>query len=52
MPSEKLMVGLKPVNFFSGNPGLDVAPSTQEQNKSVLYTGKDAEGSACCATEM
>jgi primary-amine oxidase len=38
MPSEKMTVGLKPVNFFSGNPGLDVAPSTQEANKSVLYT--------------
>ncbi|KAJ4324081.1 hypothetical protein N0V84_004047 [Fusarium piperis] len=37
MPSEKMMVGLKPVNFFSGNPGLDVAVSTQEKNKSVLY---------------
>lgn len=37
MPNEKLTVGLKPVNFFSGNPGLDVAPSTQDKNKSVLY---------------
>ncbi|KAH6954417.1 copper amine oxidase [Fusarium avenaceum] len=52
MPSEKLMVGLKPVNFFSGNPGLDVAPSRQEQNKSVLYTGEDAEGSACCVSKI
>jgi primary-amine oxidase len=52
MPSEKLMVGLKPVNFFSGNPGLDVAPSTQEQNKSVLYAGEDAEGLTCCATKV
>jgi len=34
---------LKPVNFFSGNPGIDVAPSTQEKNKSVLYDeGKSA----------
>ena len=38
MPSEKMVVGLKPVNFFAGNPGLDVRPSTQEVNKSVLYT--------------
>lgn len=37
MPSEKMTVGLKPVNFFEGNPGIDVAPSTQETNKSVLY---------------
>ncbi|KAJ5736992.1 uncharacterized protein N7483_002117 [Penicillium malachiteum] len=36
MPSEKMTVGLKPVNFFMGNPALDVAPSSQETNKSVL----------------
>ena len=41
MPSEKMTVGLKPVNFFMGNPGLDVAPSMQEMNQSVLcYEGK------------
>lgn len=28
MPSEKMVVGLKPINFFTGNPGLDVAVST------------------------
>lgn len=37
MPSEKMVVGLKPVNFFSGNPGIDVAVSRQDQNRSVLY---------------
>lgn len=36
MPCEKLIVGLKPVNFFDGNPGLDVPISTQERNCSVL----------------
>ncbi|KAJ5648171.1 hypothetical protein N7490_004543 [Penicillium lividum] len=36
MPSEKMVVGLKPVNFFMGNPSLDVAVSTQEWNRSVL----------------
>ncbi|KAJ5525135.1 hypothetical protein N7494_011785 [Penicillium frequentans] len=36
MPSEKMVVGLKPVNFFTGNPSLDVAVSTQERNRSVL----------------
>ncbi|KAJ4289022.1 hypothetical protein N0V90_011364 [Kalmusia sp. IMI 367209] len=51
MPSEKMMVGLKPVNFFLGNPGLDVAPSTQEKNKSVLYTEKDT-GPNCCAPRL
>ena len=47
MPNEKLLVGLKPVNFFSGNPGLDVAVSSQEVNKSVLYTSNKDEGKAC-----
>ncbi|KAK7211727.1 hypothetical protein V2G26_018905 [Clonostachys chloroleuca] len=50
MPSEKLMVGLKPVNFFSGNPGLDVAVSTQAKNKSVLYHGEDA--GSCCQSKL
>lgn len=36
MPSEKMTVGLKPVNFFSGNPAIDVAASSQEKNKSIL----------------
>ncbi|KAF5987288.1 primary-amine oxidase [Fusarium coicis] len=52
MPSEKMMVGLKPVNFFSGNPGLDVAPSTQEKNKSVLYIGEDKKDSTCCSSKL
>lgn len=52
MPSEKLVVGLKPVNFFSGNPGLDVAPSTQEKNQSVLYTGESAQSATCCQSKL
>lgn len=48
MPSEKMVVGLKPVNFFESNPGLDVAVSTQEQNKSVLVDGEQV-ASPCCA---
>jgi Cu2+-containing amine oxidase len=49
MPSEKMVVGLKPINFFSGNPGLDVAVSTQEKNKSVLVEdGTGAGSKACC----
>ncbi|KAF2724418.1 hypothetical protein K431DRAFT_262216 [Polychaeton citri CBS 116435] len=35
MPCEKMTVGLKPVNFFNGNPGIDVAVSTQHVNQSV-----------------
>ncbi|KAJ5363080.1 copper amine oxidase [Penicillium brevicompactum] len=50
MPSEKMTVGLKPVNFFTGNPGLDVALSTQESNRSVLVDGGDdtKPKSDCC----
>lgn len=39
MPSEKMTVGLKPVNFFSANPGLDVAVSSQAANHSVEVRG-------------
>lgn len=55
MPNDKISVGFKPVNFFGGNPGLDVAPSTQEKNKSVLYTGEEAEGGgdgSCCRSRL
>jgi primary-amine oxidase len=50
MPCEKMSVGLKPVNFFEGNPGIDVAPSTQEVNRSVLYIGDQVvrNGEDCC----
>ncbi|CAG8137454.1 unnamed protein product [Penicillium salamii] len=49
MPSEKMVVGLKPANFFMGNPGLDVAVSTQAQNQSVLVEGDDSSSkSSCC----
>ena len=33
MPCEKLVVGLKPVNFFDGNPGIDVALPVCEGGK-------------------
>ncbi|CAH0023596.1 unnamed protein product [Clonostachys rhizophaga] len=53
MPNEKFMVGLKPVNFFSGNPGLDVAVSTQDRNKSVLYTEAiENTGGSCCQSRL
>ncbi|KAF2009154.1 hypothetical protein BU24DRAFT_428676 [Aaosphaeria arxii CBS 175.79] len=51
MPSEKMMVALKPVNFFLGNPGLDIAASTQEDNKSVLYT-EGSEVPKCAASRL
>ncbi|KAF2713495.1 copper amine oxidase [Pleomassaria siparia CBS 279.74] len=43
MPCEKMVVGLKPVNFFDRNPALDVHVSTQERNKSVLVGEMDSE---------
>ncbi|KAH7016888.1 copper amine oxidase [Ilyonectria destructans] len=53
MPNEKMIVGLKPINFFTGNPALDVAVSTQEKNKSVLYD-EDAESKpdVCCGSRL
>jgi len=36
MPCEKMVVGLKPVNFFERNPGLDVQVATGEGGRSVL----------------
>lgn len=41
MPCEKMMVGLKPLNFFDRNPALDVQVSTQAKNKSVLVGEMD-----------
>jgi primary-amine oxidase len=40
MPAEKMSVGLKPVNFFGANPSVDVLPSSQERNLSVLVDGE------------
>lgn len=42
---EKMVVGLRPFNFFGRNPGLDVAASTQEQNRSVEVRAGD--GRSC-----
>ena len=41
MPVEKMAVGFKPVNFFTGNPSMDVAPSSQARNRSVLVDGEE-----------
>ncbi|KAB8346143.1 hypothetical protein FH972_023189 [Carpinus fangiana] len=38
MPCEVIKVALKPVNFFSKNPAIDVPPSTQAFNQSVLVS--------------
>jgi primary-amine oxidase len=49
MPVEKMMVTLKPLNFFTRNPALDVPISNQADNKSVLVTD-EAEAGSCCST--
>lgn len=38
MPCEVITVSLKPADFFQKNPAIDVPPSVQEINKSVLLT--------------
>ncbi|KAL4903059.1 hypothetical protein BDW74DRAFT_186649 [Aspergillus multicolor] len=44
MPVEILTVSLKPVNFFTRNPAIDVPPSTQERNCSVrVEVGQEAK---------
>lgn len=50
MPAEILKVSLKPVNFFTRNPAIDVAPSTQAFNKSAELTERHRQGGveACC----
>lgn len=49
MPCEKMTVGLKPINFFAGNPTMDVAVATQEANRSVRVG--DEASSGCCVAE-
>ena len=46
MPCEHMRVSLKPVNFFDKNPALDVPPSTQTVNGSVLISGNGVNGHA------
>lgn len=52
MPCESIKVSFKPVNFFERNPAIDVPPSTQAFNRSVLVAAKGGEvkrADACCA---
>jgi len=57
MPCEIIKVSLKPVNFFDKNPAIDVAPSNQGFNKSVLVAASGqaeavvgTQGDVCCST--
>lgn len=47
MPSEKMVVGLKPVNFFTSNPGIDVAVS-EPVHKSTLTSSSNV---SCTSTD-
>lgn len=64
MPVEIIKVALKPVNFFTKNPAIDVPPSEQSFNKSVLAKDSAAQhhqeigaavigtnGGVCCVKE-
>ncbi|TVY23656.1 Copper amine oxidase [Lachnellula hyalina] len=61
MPCEIIKVHLKPVNFFDKNPALDVPPSEQRFNKSVLASTSHQQeagaavigqnGKVCCVKE-
>lgn len=50
MPCEIISVALKPSNFFSENPALDVPPSEQHFNKSSLYKAKPHMNGSCVRT--
>lgn len=62
MPCEIIKVFMKPVNFFDKNPALDVPPSQQDFNKSVLASAKHhqgsqeavvgAKGEVCCTSKL
>lgn len=59
MPCEILKVHMKPVNFFDKNPALDVPPSEQNFNKSVLVSRQPSteakigsKGDVCCSSKL
>jgi hypothetical protein len=43
MPCEKMVMGLRPVNFFEQNPGLDVRVVRQDASRSVSVVGDGDE---------
>lgn len=59
MPCEILKVHMKPVNFFDKNPALDVPPSEQNFNKSVLVSQQPSteakigsKGDVSCSSKL
>jgi primary-amine oxidase len=61
MPCEILKIHMKPVNFFDKNPALDVPPSEQSFNRSVLVSeghhqptveAKIGQDGACCTPKL
>ena len=62
MPCEIIRVSFKPVNFFDKNPSLDVPPSNQDFNRSVLVLDQgrepapeakvDVQGKVCCSSKL
>ena len=62
MPCESIKVSFKPVNFFDKNPALDVPPSNQNFNRSVLVTDQrhhnapeakvGNQGAVCCSSKL
>ncbi|BEI82479.1 hypothetical protein CcaverHIS002_0303470 [Cutaneotrichosporon cavernicola] len=44
MPCETHVFSMKPNDFFSKNPAIDVPPSTQTFNQSKLFDAKDCSG--------
>lgn len=47
MPVEVLKVHLRPVNFHTRNPAIDVPPATQAVNRSMLLKGACTNGHGC-----
>lgn len=52
MPVEIMTVSLKLADFFERNPALDVPPSLQSINKSVLVVQTKEDGSAANGIEQ
>lgn len=51
MPVEVTTISLKPADFFTKNPALDVPRSRQEVNNSVLYEATSMRDGECCGVD-